>query len=338
MGFLRHSRLLGWLFAAGILAAAAPAHADIHITRSADATTLANALVGGSGAGITVTNATLSSPGTGPSGEMSSGVFTITTSPDTYGLPKGGIVLSTGDVADDGTASNTTPCTTTLDCLSFSYSSSATAAQETLFSTVCPGTHKDVTQLDLTFTVDAGVDTLALTVAFASDEYPTFDGIPSLVDCFALFVNGSNVAMANGDVFTVANSGFDAASGTQFNGALMANNGSGVEPHVNLAITGLTPGSTNNHMTLILADRTDNLIDTGIYLSAFGASPPVADNTIFVDNFEGGNLACWSSQVGGTGGGSCSQGSAPLTASSLPVHELPWDHVLPAHLRILPKP
>ena len=324
---------------AGILTAVAPLQAAIQITRSTDATALATALVGGAGAGITVTSALIQSPGTGASGEKSSGVYQITASPDTYGLTKGGIVLSTGDAGDDGTASNTTPCEGFSDCLSFDFHDSASAAEDTLLDQVCSGTHKDVTELDLTFNVAADVSSLTLYVAFASDEYPTFNDSASLVDCFALFVNGTdsahNFANANGDVFTVANPGFGAWSGTQLNGALLANNGVSTVPRIGLTIP-VTPGSTGNALKLILSDKLDGSIDSAIYIEALGASPPVGSDCVFCDGFEGSNLACWSSQTGGSGGGSCLPWS-PATLLLAPSRELPWDHRLPANLRVVPR-
>jgi len=333
MGLHRKALCVAGLAGAAILAVATPATAAIGITRTDDATALANALVGGAGAGITVTNATLSSPGTGALGELSSGVFTLTTTPDTYGLAKGGIVLSTGDVADDQASANTTPCVGSSDCLSYNYLSSGSGPQETLLDPICNGNHYDVTQLDLTFDVGTGVTALAITLVFASDEYPTYIVPTGYDDCFGLFVNGTNYAMANGDPFLVENPGFDNASGTQLNGVLTADNGSGVEEHVNLTIP-VVGDSIGNTMTLILADRTDHSFDSAVYVSALGASPAIG---IFGDNFEGGNLACWSTQIGGAGGGTCTRGDMPVPEALLPVRELPWDHVLPANLRVVPQ-
>ena len=128
--------------------------------------------------GVTVTSATLSG-NSGIGGELSSGTFAVSAPPDTYTFTVGGIVLSTGDVAQVATGPDTTPCVLPdLACLTYDYFSFATAEQEALLDPITGNQfdHYDVTQLDLEFDVDPGVDTIYFRLAFGSEEYPVFFG------------------------------------------------------------------------------------------------------------------------------------------------------------------
>lgn len=123
---------------------------------------------------------------------------TFTNDSGTYGLPAAGIVLSTGNVADYGDGPNNESGRTT------DFGTPATEAQEALLDPITGGgfNHNDVAQLTITF--DAGADVTGVTFfgVFGSEEFPEFVG-SSFIDGFGLFVNGENVAFANGEPINV---------------------------------------------------------------------------------------------------------------------------------------
>lgn len=187
----------------------------------------------------------------------------------TYGLPNAGIVLSTGNVADYADGANTSDSNTT------GFSNPASEDQNALLQPITgQNNHNDVVELSIDFFAATPRDFVTFFATFGSEEYPEYVG-ESFNDGFGLYVNGVNVA---GVLQTGANPGQDTPlpvninhpdfaplEGTELNGVL-APNGS---PVLRFDVP-IDPTATNN-FTIILADATDDIFDTTVYLSSFFA-------------------------------------------------------------------
>lgn len=267
------------LFAAATLLAAgatSPAGA-ITITATQDPDTLANALIAGAGQGVVVTSATLSGNQQTNfltnSLETSSGTYT--NGSGTYGIGPG-IVLTTGAVEErsftdpetqitetfsgygDGPNRETGNSTAYLDPGTFQ-NQTATAEQEVLLQPLSPFPHLDVTELVINFNVQSGYDRIRFNLAYGTEEYPDFIG-SDYIDIFAIFLNGTNIALVDGDKFNVDHPAFTGITGTELNGLLAP----GGDPL--LTLTGLVnPGA--NTLRLLIADTQDNILDSTVYLS-----------------------------------------------------------------------
>lgn len=224
------------------------------VTLNTDAAQLANAVTAGN-TGVTVTNATLQGQSNG-SGAASTGTFT-----NIYGLSSGA-VLSTGNAAAYGSGPNISNSTSTA------YGVAATAAQNVLLNPLTNGNpnHFDVTELDLTFTVDPGVSSIFFNVAFGSEEFPEFVG-SQFVDAFGLYLNGTNIAFVGGQPVNIDHPCFTALAGTELDGVLACNNNP-----VNTFSGAVNPGT--NTLTFIIADTSDAIYDTTAYIGALGTTNP----------------------------------------------------------------
>lgn len=187
----------------------------------------------------------------------------FTNASGTYDLPAQGIVLSSGDVDDYEDGPNTTGSNTTA------WGNEATTDQEDLLSQVTgPGSdHFDVTELTINFDVGNNVDTLSFLAAFASEEFSSYQG-SIYNDGFGLFLNGQNIAASvsdglnQADTINISHLDMAAVTGTELDGAILSNN----SPLLRFE-SSITSGSTDNELTLIVADRADQLFDTTVYLS-----------------------------------------------------------------------
>ena len=224
------------------------------VTINTNANQLASAVTAGN-TGVNVTSATLQGQTQG--GAASTGTFT-----NIYGLGSGA-VISTGNAGAYGSGPNTSPDTTTA------YGVAATAAQNVLLNPLTSGntSHFDVTELDLTFTVDPGVSQIFFDVAFGSEEFPEFVG-SQFVDAFGLYLNGTNIAFVNGMPVNIDHPCFTALAGTELDGVLACNNNP-----VN-TFSGAVNAGTNT-LTFIVADTSDDVLDTTAYIGALGTTNPV---------------------------------------------------------------
>jgi PEP-CTERM motif-containing protein len=124
-----------------------------------------------------------------------------------------------------------------------------------------------VTELDLTFTVDPGVSQIFFNVAFGSEEFPEFVG-SQFVDAFGLYLNGTNIAFVNGLPVNIDHPCFTALAGTELDGVLACNNNP-----IN-TFSGAVNAGTNT-LTFIIADTSDDVLDTTAYIGALGTTNPV---------------------------------------------------------------
>lgn len=260
------------------LAFSIPGHA-VTITPTLDGGTLVNALLGGGGVGIDLSTVTFSFSGHQFGSDVSAGTYTGAVG--TYGIADG-IVISSGAVNQFGTSSDV------------SFGNTATVAQEALLQPISGiSEHFDVTQLDVSFDMLPGFDSVFFNVTFQSTEFPFYIG-SQFIDAFGLYVNGNNIAFVDGDPINVDHP----YMGTDpfFPGpGLPAGNFSGVLGSV---ATGSTQGSgnlaigpffhtfsspvnaTGNNLTFIIADSGDQLLDSFAFISQLGGSPPPPPNGV----------------------------------------------------------
>jgi PEP-CTERM motif-containing protein len=238
---------------------ALPSYA-IEITTNTDASALAAAI--SAGAGLTVTGATLSGQ-TATSGAVSSGTYTNTAG--TYNNVGSGIVLSTGDVRDYASGPSTSSGQTTA------YGVIATPAQEALLDPITGGSlnHRDVTQLDITFTSTTGQ--VFFNVVWGSDEFPEFIG-SSFIDAFGIYLNGTNIAFLGGLPINLDHPNVAAFPGTELDGVLLQSVGNPI-----VAFSGATIAGANT-LTFIVADSGDFALDTTVFISSLAGTAQVDDN------------------------------------------------------------
>lgn len=277
-----------------VLMGSSSAHA-IQVTGGADGATLADTLF------LNVPGLTVNSVNLSGFGDQ---FGTFTNASGTYGLPSQGIVLSTGNVNDYSDGPNTDSGNTTA----FGEGDNgASAAQEALLDPITGGgfDHFDVAQLTIEFNVGPGIDSVTFFGTFGSEEFPEFTG-SEFVDGFGLFVNGTNRAFVNGDPINIDHPDFIGAvndddfpdfpdggegppfeEGGEFDLPPLAINAvepgdprlalvTGTEldgvlaPDVNPVLRFDVPVSEGtNVFDIIIADTSDDVLDSTIYLSSF---------------------------------------------------------------------
>lgn len=259
------------------------------ITPTTNAVTLAQAVTAAGATGIQITSVDLQAHQT--EGATSSGLFQIGAPPPTYGLTQPGIVLSTGNVDDYETGPNTQTGFT------FGYGVPATLPQEMLLDPITrSGTndfnHFDVTQLDIQFDMQPGFDRVEFRVVFGSEEWPEFvDDL--FIDGFGIYLNGANIAFTAGLPVNINHPAMRSLPGTELDGILA--------PGGNAILTftaNVPPGSVSNRLTFIVADTTDSILDTTVYISSLqGGAGPNTDMAVALTVtpepvFVGSNLTC----------------------------------------------
>jgi hypothetical protein len=101
-----------------------------------------------------------------------------------FGLSGSGIVISTGQAAQDGT---TGPG---IYEVTSDFGASATPTEASLLNQVAsaPSGWNDATEFDVTFTAGPNTSHVFFNTVFTSAEYPVFVG--KFIDGFGLFLNG----------------------------------------------------------------------------------------------------------------------------------------------------
>jgi hypothetical protein len=128
--------------------------------------------------------------------------------------------------------------------------------------------HFDVTQIDITFDMLPGFDTVYFDLVFGSDEWPEYAGT-NFIDAFGLYVNGTNVATAGGFPINVDHPNFASIVETELDGVLA------FPPTPRLSIAEFVGNaSTGNSLTFIIADSGDAALDSTAYLTSLGGTPP----------------------------------------------------------------
>jgi hypothetical protein len=260
---------------AAVLAVAGAASAgvgSINVIPTANAASLQSSLV--SDGSVNITGFSVSGQSFG--NVLSTGLYTLSGGGNAYGLERDGIVISSGNVADYSTGPNT------VGNKSFNFRNGspipqplpdslgvpATAAQEALLDPITGGSfdHYDTTQIDITFTMNAGFNTVGFDVVFGSEEWAEFVGT-AFVDGFGLYLNGTNIALTAGLPININHPGMMNLPETELDGVLIGPGGP-VLRFQQPAQAGV------NTLTIILADTSDGILDTTAYISGFGIPAP----------------------------------------------------------------
>ena len=203
---------------------------------------------------------------------FSSGTFTNASG--SYGIGTGagtdpeGIVLGTGDVryAQD------------IDIATFvtdTFNVPATLEQEDLLSPVTNQFHHyDVTQLTIPFENTTGGPTaLDITVVFATEEFPDFVGT-EFNDGFAAYLNGTNIALAAGQLMNVDHPQMAPILNTPLAGVISELEVDTFDPRIQISGTA-DPGA--NTLTLVIGDASDEFVDSAVYVTRDTIDGPVPD-------------------------------------------------------------
>lgn len=231
----------------------------IVISPTTNANALAAAITSASATGIKVNAVSLQANRSGAS--LSSGLYVIAAT-NRYGLTSPGVVLSTGDVAVYGSGENASTSTT------MSYNRAATLDQERLLDPITGQgaqnySHFDVTQLDIQFDMLAGFDRVTFKVVFGSEEYEEFVG-SSFIDGFGIYLDGTNIAFAAGAPVNINHPEMAEVAETELDGVVFLGGTSAV-----MTFTApVPPGSLNHKLTFIVADTSDSMYDTTVYISS----------------------------------------------------------------------
>jgi hypothetical protein len=249
----------------GCLMLATPSQALV-VTRDLNAMNLATAIAA-PGTGMSISGATLVTAhvGVNQAGAEVGSAGTYTNASGTYGLAApGGVILSSGGVEDYADGPNTDSSFTTI------YGVAATPAQEALLDPITGGglDHNDVTQLDLTFDMDADHDTAFFQVVWGSEEYDEWIGSP-FIDAFGIYLNGVNIAFASGLPVNVDHPDMMGCIGTELDGVLAPN----CMPV--MTFSGFVGANTvGNTLTFIIADSGDHSYDSTVYIQGLGGENP----------------------------------------------------------------
>jgi hypothetical protein len=250
------------VLAAAVAAMSGSALGQIKVTNNNNANALLTKLVGGNPK-LTVTNVTLSGNSDGFGG-MSTGTYDVQ-GPNAYDLGRGGIVLSTGNAEEYGSGPNNFTDNQT------DFFDVATPGEELLLAPLdgFGSQHFDVTRLDITFDVE-DFDLIQFDVVFASEEWSEFVGL-GFTDPFGLYLNGKNIAFAGGQPVNIDNSNMMSVPETELDGVLSI----GGSPLITYS-GAVTPFSKGNTMTFIIADSTDGIYDTTVYITGLVPTPGAA--------------------------------------------------------------
>ena len=217
-------------------------------------TDLANLLAG---TGLSISNVSYTGA------EVAAGTFTGGTG--IVGFEQG-IILSSGSVANVVGPNND-------DSVS---QSNNTPGDPDLNTIVAPRTTNDAAVLEFDFV--PSTSTLTFSYVFASDEYNEFVN-SNFNDVFAFFVNGTNCATVNGQPVSINTINNGNPLGTNAtNPQLYRNNdpsdgGGGIDTEMDgLTVVLVCSASVNagatNHMKLAIADTSDRIYDTNVFLQA----------------------------------------------------------------------
>jgi hypothetical protein len=245
-----------------ILAGASAASGQVVVSNNNNVNTLLQRLVGGNPQ-ITVTNVALSGNSDGFGG-LSTGTYDVV-GPNGYDLGRGGIVLSTGNAGDYGTGPNN------FDDNQTDFFDVATPEEEALLAPLdgFGSQHFDVTRLDITFDV-GNFDNIAFNCVFGSEEWSEFVGL-GFTDPYGIYLNGTNIAFAGGLPINIDHPNMQSVPETELDGVLF------IGGTARQTYTGaVTPFSQGNTLTFIIADSTDGIYDTTVYIEGLVPAPGAA--------------------------------------------------------------
>ncbi|MGH2821402.1 MAG: choice-of-anchor L domain-containing protein, partial [Actinomycetota bacterium] len=174
-----------------------------------------------------------------------------------------GILLTSGSV-DDVVGFNASPGTST----------STGGPGDADLDLLTDDTTADANALTLTFTTDAGVQSVILDFVFGSEEFYEFVG--DFNDAFAVYLDGMQISFdifgnpitVNNDFFTLNNSGVFVPETTQVEFELDYD---GFTPHIRTQAP-LDTSLTTHTLKLVIADAGDSALDSGVFISSLQGS------------------------------------------------------------------
>jgi len=238
----------------------------ITVTQTTDVDTIKNALL--TGLGIDMDSVVITLEGD----PLQFGTFVNPTT--TYGIGDG-VVMSSGNVNHYNDGPNTSPDWTT------GYGVPATPEQEALLDPITGGTfnHFDVAVMRIKFDMLPGYDKIYFNVVFGSEEYDEYVG-SSFIDGFGMYVNGVNVAYVGGLPVNINHPEMEFVAGTELDGILGGSDGIFGE-YVHTFSASVNP--KDNELIFIVADTSDDELDTTVYISHIGGIPPGYDLILLED-------------------------------------------------------
>ncbi|MRX43496.1 choice-of-anchor L domain-containing protein [Agromyces kandeliae] len=191
-----------------------------------------------------------------------------------------GVTLGSGDIADTVGPTNDAGGTGTQ----------TGAGGDADLDALSGFTTYDAAVMEFDFTVPAGATTIYFRYAFGSEEYNEWVGSP-YNDAFAFFVNGVNCAVVpdpnvpGGTLPVTVNS-----INSGVNGALFKDNTASPNPYpteldgLTIPLTCMAPVDPNitNHMKLAIADASDRILDSAVFIEAGSLSitPPAGSGKV----------------------------------------------------------
>jgi uncharacterized repeat protein (TIGR01451 family)/uncharacterized delta-60 repeat protein len=237
----------------------------IVVVGNTNAYELAAAVIGQGNEGIEIVSASLGSNTRREGSAASTGRFFIT-GPNGYGLTHPGVVLSSGNVEDYGSGPSLSQSQTT------GFGVLETPEQATLLvpitgyytngTNIVPYYHYDVAQLDVRFRMMPGYNKVSFKVVFGSEEFDVFVG-SSFIDGFGIYLDGVNMAYTAGGPVNINHPDMRFWAGTELNGVLAPNSNPVLDFEANVA-----PGNEIHTLTFIVADTTDSILDTTVFVSS----------------------------------------------------------------------
>ena len=229
---------------------------------------LANGLVG-TLSGLTLTGSA-SFIGNTTAGEGSAGFFNSlnfgAVDGDSFSLGAG-IVLTSGD----GTPNNTNSA---IGFTGFASGSGDGDLNTVLSSTGHSSTTADATILEFTFTVASGVNAIIFDFMFGTDEFNE----QSINDVAAVFVDGTNFAFFPDDSILHFDNDENEFNFTDNTGGALGIEYDGIsKPDVIVGL--LNTGLSTHTVKIAVSDTNDAIVDTGLFLSAFGLAESIGNQT-----------------------------------------------------------
>ena len=262
--------LAGAVLAIGstLVLGAGPSKAALSVTASTDAAAMAAALIG---PGVTLVPGSATYVGAGDA----SGFFFGDTSIFENPAGASGVLFTNGSVTNALPPNNIPDATKNNGLVGSPYLNSLLPGIDT----------NDASTLTFKITLNPGIDGVQWTYAFGSEEYLRYVGA-DFNDIFALSlsedgINFTNLALIPSTSLPVAINNVNNVDNTQYyrdnpvNSNNYATQYNGLTTVLTSTATGLTPGETYT-LSFAIADATDRLIDSGVFLLGRSIRGPVS--------------------------------------------------------------
>jgi hypothetical protein len=274
MGTIIRSSASALVLAAALLMPGT-ALAQLQISTSSNASTLANALTQNQSA-ITITSSSYNGA-SGASGTFSGGPFGI----------------SNGLIMTSGLATNALPPSNSGG----TSQANGWAGDPLCDQLTAPHDSEDATRLDLTFNLALGYDGIAFQVVFGSEEYPEYTNM-TFNDSVGIWLNGTSVndqiifdstgaaLNINGPFFSSSNVIMPPSNGMEYDGSTSL-------------LTTQAPvqgGSTGNTLSIVVCDAGDMALDSGALISSLAGCVGDCNTGVttcdMIDNDNDGEDSC----------------------------------------------